>query len=74
MIDLKPNTRYQFRLAAISENVVYSSQWLQRDMYGRRTPTPGYVLGNFTTTNIVATLLYGERSYSAGLHRPWRRC
>jgi hypothetical protein len=69
MIGLKPNTRYQFRLAAISENVVYSSHWLQRDMYGRRTPTPGYVLGNFTVTDVVATLLYGKRRRSRFVSR-----
>ena len=59
MIGLKPDTRYQFRFAAISENVVFSQQWLERDMYGRRQPTPGYVLGPFTTTAVVATLAHG---------------
>lgn len=61
MIGLKPATRYQFRLAALSENVVFSAQWLDRDMYGRRTLVPGAVMGNWTVTEVVATLNYGTR-------------
>ena len=61
MIGLKPATRYQFRLAALSENVVFSAQWLDRDMYGRRTLVPGAVLGNWTVTEVVTTLNYGMK-------------
>lgn len=57
IIGLKASTRYQFRIAALNEDVVFSNAWQGFDMYGRRPPVPNYVLGPwFYPPEVVATL------------------
>ena len=45
---------------------VFSNLWQQFDLYGRRPPVPGYTLGPFYTTPVVATLDFGTVQ-----GRPW---
>jgi hypothetical protein len=55
---LTPGTEYIFAIAAISEGAVKEqSAILPTDLYGRREPTAGAMIGTFSTfTNVTGTL------------------
>jgi hypothetical protein len=56
---LRPYTRYQFRVAAMSENTVSSLAWTQTDIYGQREPVIGFVLGTYSEpSEPIRTLAY----------------
>ena len=44
---------------------VFSNKWQDYDMYGRRPPVPGYLLGPYHYTPIVATLDFGTYLFSS---------
>lgn len=57
MIGLQENTYYQWRIAPLSEDQVFSTQWQELDLYGRRDPVAGFVRGQFSPSTIPTKTL-----------------
>ena len=66
LIDLEPDTSYEFRIAAMNEDQVNvgggltdpKMEWLQLDLYGRRPAVAGALVGDFSNASIpTATLV-----------------
>jgi hypothetical protein len=48
VIGLVHDTTYEFRIAAVTEDQVFSDAWLKLDLYGRRSPCAGSLVGDFS--------------------------
>ena len=56
VVGLQPDTRFQFRIAALSEPTLTAS-WLEVDLYGHRREVPGFQRGPWSeATSIERTL------------------
>ena len=57
---LLPNVEYEFKVAAMSEDQVSSTEWRQLDLYGRRSSIPGAVLGHFSPVATATQTLVAD--------------
>lgn len=57
LISLEPDTYYQWRIAPLTEDQVFATEWQEVDLYGRRPPLPGFVRGEFSPSTVPARTL-----------------
>ena len=62
VIGLLPDTRYQFRIAALVESTLRGDV-AKLDLYGRRKPLPGAIQGPFSITSVVERTLVADFSF-----------
>jgi hypothetical protein len=48
IIGLSRATTYEFRIASVTEDQVFSDVWLMQDLYGRRSPFAGSLIGDYS--------------------------
>jgi hypothetical protein len=59
MVGLQADMEYEWRVSAVSEDMVHSDEWRQLDLYGRRPILPGALVSPPSPpTNLTATLVH----------------
>ena len=64
MIGLREGTYYQWRIAPLTEDQTFSTQWQELDLYGRRDPVPGFVRGEFSPSTTPTKTLATDFTFS----------
>ncbi len=62
VVGLLPDTRYQFRIAALVESTLQGDV-ADLDLYGRRAPLPGYIEGPFSKLTVVERTLDADFAF-----------
>lgn len=64
-IGLQEGTYYQWRIAPMTEDQTFSTEWQQLDLYGRRDPLPGFVRGEFSPSTIPTKTLATDFTFAS---------